>query len=55
MVARVCAWVYVICETGLSEPKIPMCETRGAFAGKLFNVTGVRLSFAKFGEPEGTS
>jgi hypothetical protein len=32
-----------------------MCETRGAFARKLFNITGVRLNFAKIGEPEGTS
>jgi len=27
----------------------------GAFSAKLFNVTGVRLSFAKIGEAEGTS
>jgi len=27
---------------------------RGAFFGKPLNVTGVRLNFAKFDEPEGT-
>jgi hypothetical protein len=26
VVARVCAWVYVICETGLSEPKFRCAE-----------------------------
>jgi hypothetical protein len=37
----------------ISAAKISMCGSREAFFDKPLKITGVRLNFAKFGEPEG--